>query len=216
MTHPKSPEGNFKMNINFRRNGNNSRPAITGRISTPEDPQTHFDFSAFEKTDKNGETYWIGPVEMARSMRQALNTEPIRGAHFVAIRENQFKVFKEHLNGTPNPAYAALSAEEQAHADSLPAYWATWTRTANDPQLRASAWEREPNRYGPWASGQTQHPMTKEQAAAMRLETERMHAGDVLPEPAARGPIDDRAPVMDEAKAPSRRRASKSDDAGRA
>lgn len=216
MNQPKQPQGNFKMNLNFPRNGNKNAPPITGRISTPEDPETEFGFSAFEHADKNGEAYWIGPVDMNRSLRQALNTEPTRGAHFVAIRENGFKVFKEHHDGTPNAAYAKLSAEEQAHEDSKPAYWATWTRTANEPQLRVSAWEREPNRYGPWASGNTQHPMTKEQAEAMRLETQRMEVGDVLPEPAAHTSMQQRDPFMDaDTKAPARRRVSKPDDAGR-
>ncbi len=168
MTQPEQPRGNFTINLNFRRNGNGKAPPITGRISTPEDPETEFAFSAFQHTDKNGESYWIGPVEMNRSMRQALNAEPERGTHFVAIRENGFKVFKEHHDGSPNPAYAALTKEQQAHEDSKPAYWATWTRTPNDPPLRASAWERDASRYGPWASGNTQHPLTKEQTAAMQ------------------------------------------------
>jgi hypothetical protein len=168
MNQPKQPQGNFTMNLNFRRNGNAKAPPITGRISTPEDPETEFAYSAFEHTDKNGETYWIGPVDMSRSMRQALNATPTNGTHFVAIRENGFKVFKEHHDGAPNPAYATLTSEQQEHEDSKPAYWATWTRTDAEPQLRASAWEREPNRYGPWASGNTQHPLSKEDAALLK------------------------------------------------
>lgn len=162
------PQGNFIINLNFKRNSNPKAPPITGRISTPEDPETEYSFSAFQHTDKNGEAYWIGPVDMNRSMRQALNAEPVQGTHFVAIRENGFKVFKEHHDGSPNPAYAALTEEQQAHEDSKPAYWASWTRTEAEPQLRASAWERDASRYGPWASGNTQHPLTKEQAAAMQ------------------------------------------------
>ena len=162
------PQGNFTMNLNFRRGGNKNAPAITGRISTPEDPETEYSFSAFQHTDKNGEAYWIGPVDMNRSMRQALNAEPVQGTHFVAIRENGFKIFKENHDGSPNPAYAKLSDAEKTLHDRKPSYWASWTRTENEPQLRASAWERDASRYGPWASGNTQHPLTKEQAAAMQ------------------------------------------------
>ncbi len=174
------PRGNFTMNLNFRRAGNPKAPPITGRISTPENPEQEFSYSAFRQIDDQGHPYWIGPVDMNTSVRRALNSQPERGTHFVAIRENGFKVFAElideHGNATPNPAYEALSPEQQEHEDSKPAYWATWTRTANDPQLRASAWEREPNRYGPWASGNTQHPLTKEQVAAMGHTAERANA----------------------------------------
>lgn len=181
---PAQPQGNFVINLNFKRNSNPKAPPITGRISTPEDPETEFSFSAFQHTDKSGETYWIGPVDMNRSMRQALNAKSAEGTHFVAIRENGFKVFKEHHDGTANTAYAKLTAEQQAKEDSKPAYWATWTRTAAEPQLRASAWERDASRYGPWASGNTQHPLTKEQVAALAAglpDTATLNA----PEPAA-------------------------------
>lgn len=163
---PKQPQGNFVINLNFRRNGNAKAPPITGRISTPEDPETEFPFSAFRHTSEKG-PYWIGPVDMNRSVRQALNATALNGTNFVAIRENGFKIFKELHDGSPNPAYDALSPEQQKHEDSKPAYWASWTRTANDPQLRAAAWERDPTRYGPWASGNTQHPKTKEELAAL-------------------------------------------------
>jgi hypothetical protein len=184
MNQPEQPRGNFVINLNFKRNTNPKAPPITGRISTPEDPETEFNFSAFEHTDKNGESYWIGPVDMNRSVRQALNTTQAQpNTHFVAIRENGFKVFKELPSGAPNPAYAKLSKAEQEHEDSKPSYWASWTRTEAEPQLRASAWERDASRYGPWASGNTQHPLTKEQVAA--LGTDKAHA-DMLnaPEPA--------------------------------
>jgi hypothetical protein len=100
-------------------------------------------------------------------MRQALNSAPKPGENFVAIRENSFKVFKELDNGTPNPDYAKLSPEEQAKEDAKPAFWATWTRTQEAPQLRCAAWERDASRYGPWCSGNTQNPLTPEQLAAM-------------------------------------------------
>jgi hypothetical protein len=145
------PRGNFKMNMNYRRKTNEKAPPITGTISTPEEPDVQFSFSAFEQQSDKGR-YWIGPVEMNRSLRQALTTDQApRGTHFVAIRENGFKIFKERDDGSPNPAYAALPAEQQQKEDAKPAFWASWTRTEAEPQLRASAWERDPNRYGPWA-----------------------------------------------------------------
>lgn len=76
MDKPAQPQGNFVLNLNFRRNGNDKAPPITGRISTPEDPETEYSFSAFEHTDKTGQSYWIGPVDMNRSLRQALNSQP--------------------------------------------------------------------------------------------------------------------------------------------
>ena len=179
------PQGNFVMNLNYRRNTNKDAPPITGRVSTPEDPATEYSFSAFAHSDDKGEPYWIGPVDMNRSMRKALNDQPERGTNFIAIRENGFKVFKELRDGTANPAYAALSKEDQAKEDSKPAYWATWTRTSDQPQLRASAWEREPTRYGPWASGNTQHPLTKEQLAAMDPDASLAHEAMVTPPQAA-------------------------------
>lgn len=160
------PRGNFVINLNFKRNGNPKAPPITGRISTPEDPDTEYTFSAFKQIDDKGSPYWIGPVDMNRTVRRALNNETVRGSNFVAIRENGFRVFKELPDGSPNPAYAQLTADEQAHEDSKPAYWASWTRTPAEPQLRAAAWDRE-GRNGPWASGNTQHPMSKEEAAAL-------------------------------------------------
>lgn len=169
MNPPEQPKGNFKINLNFRRNGNAKAPPITGTISTPEDPETEFSFSAFRHDSEKG-AYWIGPVDPNRSMRQALNAQPTPNTHFVAIRENGFKVFKELADGSPNPAYAALTDDARAKEDSKPAYWATWTRGENEPQLRASAWERDPSRYGPWASGNTQHPLSKEQAAALQAD----------------------------------------------
>lgn len=185
MDKPAQPRGNFVINLNFRRTGNDKAPPITGRISTPDDPETEFSFSAFRHDGDKG-PYWIGPVDMNRSMRQALNAQPERGTHFVAIRENGFKVFRELHDGSPNPAYAALSAEQQAHEDLKPAYWATWTRTAEEPQLRAAAWERDPSRYGPWASGNTQYPLTKEQVAAMNMTQDQADAAQLnAAEPAA-------------------------------
>ena len=166
------PKGNFVMNINFRRASNSDAPAITGRISAPETPDRQFDFSAFaqQETDKvTGEikTYFIGPVNNTSSMREALAQKKERGTHFIAIRPNQFKIFATLDDGTPNPDYEALSDHEKAQEDLKPDWWAKWTRDANLPVLDASAWEREANRYGPWASGNTQHHLTKEQAAQM-------------------------------------------------
>jgi hypothetical protein len=128
-------------------------PPITGRISTPEDPDTDYNFSAFKQIDDKGNLYWIGPVHMNRTMRQALNTQPVKGTNFVAIRQNGFRVFKDMPDRSPNPAYAQLTADEQDHEDSKPCFCTTWTRTENEPQLRAS--------------GDTQHPMSKEEAAAL-------------------------------------------------
>lgn len=184
MTQPERPSGNFTLNLNFRRNGNAKAPPITGRISTPEDPETEFQFSAFRNENEKGQ-YWIGPVDMNRTMRQALNAVSERGTNFIAIRENSFKVFKEQADGSPNPAYAKLSAEQQALEVAKPTYWASWTRSANDPVLIAHAWERDPSRYGPWASGNTQHPLTKEQAAELGLanEAEASAATLLMPEP---------------------------------
>jgi hypothetical protein len=183
---PKQPTGNFKINLNFRRNGNADAPPITGKISTPEAPDQEFSFSAFRHDSDKG-AYWIGPVEANRTIRQALHAEPEQGTNFVAIRENGFKVFKELENGNPNPAYAALTPEQQKAEDAKPAYWGTWTRTPELPQLRTAAWERDPSRYGPWASGNTQHPLTKEQVAAMGLRPEQAEAAALnAPEPAAK------------------------------
>jgi hypothetical protein len=183
MNPTEQPKGNFVINLNFRRNGNAKAPPITGRISTPEDPETEFSFSAFRHDSDKGQ-YWIGPVDTNRSVRQALNTQPSQGTNFVTIRENGFKVFKELPDGTTNPTYARLSAAEQEHEDAKPAFWGTWTRTEHEPVLRSAAWERDPTRYGPWASGNTQHPLTKEQAAALGRNTEQANA-DLLnaPEP---------------------------------
>ncbi len=109
-------------------------------------------------------------------------------------------MFKEDHTGQPNPQYVALTTEQQAHEDAKPAYWATWTRTEAELQLRASAWERDASRYGPWASGNTQHPLTKEQVAAMVLRPEQAEAAVLnQPEPA-----------------PAPRRRTKSDDRDRA
>lgn len=168
MDKPTQPQGNFVMNLNYSRNTSDKAPPITGRISTPEDPEAEYSFSAFAHSDDKGRPYWIGPVDQNRSMRQALNATKEPNTHFIAIRENEFKVFATLANGEPNPAYAKLSKAEQEHEDSKPAFWASWTRTEGQAQIRASAWEREPSRYGPWASGNTQYPLSKEEAAALK------------------------------------------------
>ena len=60
-------------------------------------------------------------------------------------------------------------AVESAKEDDKPAFWGSWTRNPDtDPILKHAAWERVPNRYGPWASGNTQHPLTKEEAAQLK------------------------------------------------
>ena len=165
------PQGNFKMNLNFARSANSKAPAITGSISTPENPDKYYDFSAFEQTETDPQTgevksYFIGPVSAASTMREALAQKKEDGTHFIAIRPNQFKVFATLDDGTPNPAYEALSSEEQKKEDAKPSWWGKWTRSKDLPVLDASAWDRAPNRYGPWASGNTQHHMTKEQLQA--------------------------------------------------
>ena len=104
------PQGNFTMNINFKRGRNSDGPPITGRISTPEDPDKMYNFSAFahEEADKlTGEmrTYYIGPVNMATNLREALAKTNERGTNFVAIRLNQFKVFATLDDGKPNPEW---------------------------------------------------------------------------------------------------------------
>ena len=83
---------------------------------------------------------------------------------------NGFKVFKELRDGSPQPAYAKLSEEEQAHEVQQAAFWATWTRAAVNRRFRASAWEREANRYGA-SRWNTQHPMTKDEIAALEACT---------------------------------------------
>lgn len=191
MDQHQQPQGNFVMNLNYRRKSSKDAPPITGRISAPEAPDMEFSFSAFAHTDEQGTAYWIGPVDMNRSIRQALNTQNEPGTHFIAIRENSFKVFPEFPDGKPNPAYAALSKDEQQKEDSKPSYWATWSRAKDQPQIRAAAWEREPTRYGPWASGNTQYPLTKEQADALKA-----------------GPAELQTPKEPEAPKPARTRAS--------
>ena len=75
------------------------------------------------------------PSTPTARVRQALHATDERGHNVIAIRENGFKVFKELADGSPNPAYTNLSAEDQAKEDAKPAFWASWTRTANDPVL---------------------------------------------------------------------------------
>ena len=159
------PKGNFTINLNFRRKGNPDAPPITGRISTPENPEVAFNFSAFRHDGDKG-AYWIGTVDTNRTVRQALHTSDERGHNVIAIRENGFKVFKELADGSQNPEYQVLSREDQAKEDAKPAFWGSWARTPNDPVLIASAWEREPNRYGPWASGNTQVKRSKAEIEA--------------------------------------------------
>jgi len=166
MNPTEQPRGNFTMNFNRKHTTNPELPPVTGRVSTPEDPDTEYSYAAFKHIDAKGVPYWIGPVQMHHTVGSALDAKSERGTHFVAIRKNGFRIAKTLDDGSPNAAYAALSPAEQAHEDSKPAFWGSWTRTAGEPQLRMAAWDREPTRYGPWASGNTQYPISKEQAAA--------------------------------------------------
>jgi len=169
MNPPEQPRGNFVMNLNFKRSTNAKAPAITGRVSTPEDPTVEYSFEAFDKKkngepliDSSGNPYWIGPVDMNRSLRGALHAKPEDGTHFVVIRENGFRIFKELPDGSLNPEYANLHPDQQALENAKPCFWGNWTRTAADPVLDLAAFDREPGRYGPWASGSTQHHQAKD------------------------------------------------------
>ena len=62
MDQPKQPKSNFVTNLNFRRNGNKEAPSITGRISTPEDPETEFSFSAFRQDSDKGPNHYFRPA----------------------------------------------------------------------------------------------------------------------------------------------------------
>lgn len=181
MDQPKQPQGQFTINLNFRRNTNSNAPAMTGRISAPEAPEQLLSFDAFEHVGEKGR-YWIGQVDPnQRSLRQSLASGgPARGTHFIAIRENTFKVFALDENGNPNPAYEALSPEDRKKADSQPAFWATWTRGATDKEIRAAAWEREPSRYGPWASGSTQYPLPDKDAQLLEIRDPNAEVGRML------------------------------------
>lgn len=183
MDQPKQAEGRFTINLNYRRNKNPDAPAISGRISSPEDPSTELAFDAFEHVGEKGR-YWIGTVANPSLRHALLNGKPEQGTHFVAIRENSFKVFAKDENGAPNPAYEALSDEDKAKADKQPAFWATWTRGKNDPEIRAAAWEKN-GRYGPFASGTTQYPQrTKDGQEAAFSEPAVDQDGVVLDQPA--------------------------------
>ncbi|MEQ1719236.1 MAG: hypothetical protein ABL907_25165 [Hyphomicrobium sp.] len=164
------PRGNFTLNLNYRREANPKAPPITGRISAPEAPDVEYSFDAW-KHDSDKGPYWIGPVSPVRSMRQAMTTgKPADGTHFIAIRMNSFKVFATLDDNSPNPDYEALDAEQRALEDRKPAFWASWTRDpAKDAEVRASAWDRETGRYGPWASGNTQYPQKSADRAAANL-----------------------------------------------
>ena len=159
-------QGNFVINLNFRRNTNPKAPPITGRISTPEDPETDFTFPP-STHDRNGESYFIGPVDMNRSMRHALNRRtPSKAQHFIAIRENGFKIFKHHHDApqTPNTPHSPKPSNCTKTASPPIGHLDTHREGTATPCIRLGT---RPTRYGPWASGNTQHPLTKEQAAAL-------------------------------------------------
>lgn len=172
----KEAAGNFTMNI--RRDRGTNGPAITGRISVPEDPERMFEFSAFEQFDEKNRPYWIGPVNLGDTTRAALAHKPEQGTHFIAIRLNEFKVFptiidKDTPEGRPNPEYERLSAEQKELEGKKPTFWASWTRAKDSKQIHASAWDRH-GRYGPWASGNTQYRRTKAELLEMQTAAEAM------------------------------------------
>lgn len=166
------PKGNWTLNLNFKRNSNPKAPAITGKISTPENPDKEYSYEAYKHFDKDGKPYFIGPVK-SDSLRGALakTDGELTNENFVAIRFTD-KVFSELENGAPNPAYETLSAEDKEKEDAKPTFWCSWTRTEGQPQLNGSAWDRAPTRYGPWASGSIQHKLTKEQVQAAKAAEE--------------------------------------------
>lgn len=159
------PVGNFVVNYNYDSRNNPRAPQFKGRVSAPEAPEVEFEFSAFRHLDDKNNPYWIGPVTTAKTLRQASYATSLRGHHFVTIRENGFKIFKENPDGTPNPAYEALSDEDKAKEDAKPSYWGSWTRNPdNDPVLKLAAWDRD----GQWTSGNSQHPISKEEAQRLK------------------------------------------------
>jgi hypothetical protein len=164
------PKGIIRINYNAKARTNPSAPFLVGKISTPEKPDALFPFALFHHTDDNGQPYFIGPVSPSLTLRGALaataNSAP--NAHFAVMRSNGFKVFAEMPDGKPNPAFTSLSADKQALENAKPAFWGSWARNGDDALLRFSAWDRGQGNYGLWASGNVQHPLTNEEAEALR------------------------------------------------
>jgi hypothetical protein len=72
-------------------------------------------------------------------------------------------------------AFSQLSEAELADNAKKPSYWLKWQRDAGTKEVRGSLWDKA-GRYGPFLGGNTQYPLTREEAA--RLNGVQEIAGD--------------------------------------
>lgn len=160
-------------------------PLFRGTISAPEAPDQLFEYAVWDYTSKkDGSTFLAGrvrPLSVRATVEDhllaaELSTEEaerhaaaaadldggkLASPHSIFIRTNARKVLKS------DPRYAALPADERAANDARPLYWLKWQRDAGSPEVRGSLWDKA-GRYGPFLDGNTQYPLSREQADALK------------------------------------------------
>jgi hypothetical protein len=171
------------------RTQNDRMPLFRGTISSPEEPDAMHEFAVWPYEGKEGKLFFAGPVrllstragveehlEAARmSVEEAAKIDPDKvnpetgeiesypyelNPGTIILRVNNAKILMS------DPAFIAL---DQAAADTnakRPLYWLKWQRDAGEKEVRGSLWDRS-GRYGPFLSGNTQYPLSREEAQAL-------------------------------------------------
>lgn len=169
------------------RADNDRQPLFRGTISAPESPDELYEFAVWDYVGRGGKPFLAGPVRplstragvedhlaAARmSAEDAAKIDPAKvnpetgeiegnpyelNPNTIIIRLNNAKVLKEHV--------ATLDDQEVEANDKRPLYWLKWQRGAGEKEVRGSLWDRA-GRYGPFLDGNTQYPLTREEAQAL-------------------------------------------------
>lgn len=185
------PHDNRYANMSeLERARNNKRPLFRGIISSPEDPEQKFEYAVWDYVGKDGKPFLAGPVrplstrstvedhleraKLTDEQAQALNYDPETGVvrergqyelspHTIIIRENTKRI------GKYDPAFEGLSDAVAKENAKKPSYWLKWQREAGTREVRGSLWDKS-GRYGPFLGGNTQYPLTREEAQALHVE----------------------------------------------
>ena len=169
---------------------NDRMPLFRGTISSPDEPDVLHEYAIWPYLGKEGKVFFAGPVRLlstragvedhleaaARmSAEDAAKIDPDKvdpesseiyenpyelNPGTIIMRVNNAKILKS------DPAFPALDEAAREINANRPLYWLKWQREAGAKEVRGSLWDRS-GRYGPFLSGNTQYPLTREEAQAL-------------------------------------------------
>lgn len=193
-----SHDNRYAQMSEFERAKNDRLPLFSGVISSPEDPEQKFEYAVWEYASKDGVPFYAGsvrPLSTRATVEQHLELHklPAEVAQGLVDRETGEVRERGQYELTPNSiiiranakrlktsdtAYAGLSDAEREENEKRPSFWLKWQRAAGEKEVRGSLWDKA-GRYGPFLAGNTQYPLSRDEAMALRVQDER----EVQPEP---------------------------------